>query len=165
VLQKDEPFSALLPTALHGSADHLDGSGYYYYNWNILAYLPLPHLMPIFDYLCSKCDGARVDHFVQKWSDEVICEGCQSPMERHYSLGVKHRAASVFPFVTRNIRPDGKPVEVTSSAHMESLCKEFGVRHRPDVGWLEDEFQGYDFRTKQQKWKQGTGMGLPGVWI
>jgi hypothetical protein len=72
-------------------------------------------------------------------------------------------AASVYPYVTTNIT--GKPIEVTSAAHLESLCREHNVTHRPDAAWLTQEYKGVDWKTGKQIYKEGSGAGLPGSWI
>lgn len=70
-----------------------------------------------------------------------------------------------FPYTTTNIHPEGKAIEVKSEAHLQQLCKEYGVVHRPDVAWLEKERIGYNFRTGKQEYKEGNGVGLPGCWV
>lgn len=97
-------------------------------------------------------------------SPNPVCASCGGSSERVWR-GRNHRAASVFPYVTTNLHPDGKPVEVKSASHLERLCKEFGVVHRPDVGWLTKEDMGLDFRTGKRVYKESSGVGLPGCWV
>ncbi len=67
-----------------------------------------------------------------------------------------------FPFVTSHIT--GKPITVESETHLKALCAAHGVTHRPDVAWLEKKHLGSD-RDGRPVYKEGSGMGLPGVWI
>jgi len=73
-----------------------------------------------------------------------------------------HIAANGFPFTTTHIT--GKPIEVTSEGHLKALCQAHVVTHRPDVAWLEKQHLGSD-RTGKPIYREGSGMGLPGVWI
>jgi hypothetical protein len=92
------------------------------------------------------------------------CPMCMAPMERDYPAEhQRHIPASAFPFVTKNIDPNGKPIEVTSAAHLDSLCKQYNVTHRPDVAYEEDE--SYTDEKGQWRVKAGTGRGLPGSWF
>lgn len=86
-------------------------------------------------------------------------------METCLSLGSQHIAASAFPYVTRNIHPDGKPIEVQSPAHLKELCKTFNVTPRDDAGYITKEYLGYNMQTKKQMYKESSGVGLPGCWI
>lgn len=77
--------------------------------------------------------------------------------------GRNHIPGNTYPFVTSNI--SGKPIEVQSAMHLESLCKKFGVTHRPDSAWIEQRYEGIDFRTGEQRYEEGSGRGLPGSWV
>jgi hypothetical protein len=68
-----------------------------------------------------------------------------------------------YPFVTKNF--DGTPIEVTSAAHEKALCQRYGVVKRDDVPWVEKTYEGYDWRSGKQKYREGSGMGLPGCWV
>jgi len=72
-------------------------------------------------------------------------------------------AEKSYPFTTRNF--NGQAIEVTSRAHEKALCQQYGVQKRDDVAWVEKEYLGYNWRTKQQEYKEGRGVGLPGCWV
>lgn len=119
--------------------------------------------MPTYAYLCE-CGRGWEGYIHSHTSPNPPCECGLSP-ERVWSLGSSHRGATGFPYVTTNITPDGSPVEVTSPAHLDKLCKEYGVTHRPDNGWIDKEYLGVDMRTGVQRYKEGNGVGYPGCWI
>lgn len=77
---------------------------------------------------------------------------------RQYSGEIKS-----YPFVTKHF--NGKPIEVKSASHEKALMREFGVVKRDDVAWIEKTYEGWDPRTKRQVYREGSGMGLPGVWV
>jgi predicted nucleic acid-binding Zn ribbon protein len=121
--------------------------------------------MPTYDFLCEVDKQSLSDvYLATREADNPSCPKCSKPMERILSLGGRHVGASAFPYVTKNIRKDGKPVEVTSEKHLQQLCKENGVTHRPDSAWLTKERLGYDWATKKQIYSEGSGRGLPGCW-
>ncbi len=59
----------------------------------------------------------------------------------------------------------GKPETFASQALLDARCKELGVTPRPDTAWLTQEYQGVDFMTGKQRYKEGSGLGVPGCWI
>lgn len=119
--------------------------------------------MPVYDFSCT-CGKEWEQYLVAFDSPNPTCE-CGKPTERVWALGTNHNPGGTYPYITKNILPNGQPVEVTSAAHLDRLCRENGVTHRPDNGWLGKEYKGVDFRTGKQIYKEGSGMGLPGTWI
>lgn len=83
-------------------------------------------------------------------------------MEKVWTVSVR-KEGSAFPYVTKNF--NGEPITVESQSHLDSLCKQYNVTHRPDAAWITKEYQGYDFRTKKQRYKEGSGLGMPGCWV
>lgn len=99
-----------------------------------------------------------------------VCEKCGEtlyvgsfPFCPHEKKEIGYLAVKSYPFVTKNF--NGKPIEVQSASHERALCREFGVVKRDDVAWNEKEYLGYNPKTKKQEYREGSGMGLPGVWI
>lgn len=119
--------------------------------------------MPTFNFACP-CGREWEAYIHNHMSENPLCECGEAP-ERVWRLGTKHVGASTFPFITTHLNPSGAPVEVTSQSHLDRLCKEFGVTHRPDVAWATEEYQGVNFRTGEQNYKRGNGVGLPGCWV
>lgn len=119
--------------------------------------------MPTFNFQCS-CGKEWEAYIHNHVNDNPLCS-CGLVPERVWALGNTHRGSSTYPYITRNITPDGSPVEVTSGAHLESLCKQYNVEHRPDNGWLEKEFLGVDWKTGKKQYKESSGAGMPGSWI
>lgn len=68
-----------------------------------------------------------------------------------------------YPFTTKAF--NGKPVEVTSRAHEKALMQQYGVRKRDDAAWVEQQYEGYNYRTKRHEYKEANGVGLPGCWV
>lgn len=96
------------------------------------------------------CDTCGETYFVGQW-----------PLCPHGTPGLVTEKS--YPFTTKNFT--GQPIEVTSRAHERALCAQYGVVKRDDVAWVEKTYQGYDPKTKQQVYKEGNGVGLPGCWI
>lgn len=88
---------------------------------------------------------------------------CRGSAADHGSFRQTHGDQKSYPFVTKNF--NGKPIEVTSAAHERSLMKQYGVVKRDDVGFIEKEYLGYNYKTGKQEYKEGRGVGLPGCWI
>lgn len=119
--------------------------------------------MPVYSYQCNKCDR-QFEGYVAQIGGSLPCTCGSVEVEKIWSV-TKHLGGGIYPYVTKNLDPSGKPVEVTGPKHLEQLCKQFGVTHRPDVAWTTQEYLGYDWRTKKQRYKESSGMGLPGVWF
>lgn len=122
-------------------------------------------LMPCYIFKCFEHDKTEMKWLsVADRKKSPTCPVCLTPMERDYhSEHVRHVPASAFPYVTKNLDPSGKPIEVRSEAHLQSLCKQFGVRPRPDVAYEED--RSYTDANGQWRIKEGNGRGMPGSWI
>lgn len=123
--------------------------------------------MPTFDNKCTnpECEGLLLDHYTHSHKDPTpACPKCGGAMERFYSLGNGHSGTNGYPYVTRNITPDGSPVEVRSPGHEADLCKRYGLRKRDDVGFVEERWEGWDFAKKEHRFSGGGGRGLPGAW-
>lgn len=85
-------------------------------------------------------------------------------MERMWSNS-HVKGSDVFPFTTKNIHPDGKPVTVKSEKHLKQLCAEHGAVHRPDAAWINKDYKGYNVRTQKHEYAEGNGCGMPGSWV
>lgn len=88
---------------------------------------------------------------------------CKGAASDHGSFRQTHGETVSYPFVTKNF--NGKPIEVTSAAHERSLMKQYGVVKRDDVGFIEKEYLGFNYKTGKQEYKEGRGVGLPGCWV
>jgi hypothetical protein len=118
--------------------------------------------MPVY---ALSCGEHEFEAYVPSFNSEnPKCKECSAPTERVWRTS-RHIPASAFPYVTRNIHPDGRPIEVKSASHLDSLCKRYNVVHRPDAAYIEKEYQGYDLRTGKQVYKEGSGRGVKGAWI
>lgn len=121
--------------------------------------------MPTYDFQCSKQEcGQQFEAYVPLVGQLAPCTSCGGVTEKVWSI--THRtAASAFPYVTTNILPGGKPIEVKSAKHLDELCRRHNVTHRPDAAWLTQERTGFDFRTGRPTYSEGSGVGMPGGWI
>ena len=102
-------------------------------------------------------------------SNTALCDKCGKeytvgawPFCPHQG-GVGLYTEKTYPFVTKNF--NGKEIEVTSKAHEKALMQQYGVVKRDDVAWNDKEYLGYNPKTGKQEYKEGSGMGMPGVWF
>lgn len=72
-------------------------------------------------------------------------------------------SSKIYPYTTRHI--SGQPMEITSAAHERAVFAAHGIRQRDDAAFLNKEYLGYNWKTKQQEYKEGNGVGMPGCWV
>jgi hypothetical protein len=118
--------------------------------------------MPIYDFKCPKCGAAKLDVYVPNFTDRPRCN-CSETMEKLWSSYGNSSGSSIYPYTTTHIT--GEPIEIRSPAHLRSIEKEHGVRLRDDAGFLTQEYQGYDIRTRKQIYKESSGVGMPNCWV
>jgi len=117
--------------------------------------------MPIYQFSCSK--GHGFEQYLQAFGDlNPPCKECGDATERVWALGTRHVGVSAFPFTTKHI--DGVERTFSSQTELNQFCKSRGVTQRDDVAWIEKEYLGYDIKTKKQRYREGSGRGLPGSW-
>lgn len=116
--------------------------------------------MPIYQFSCEGCGEEFERYLPLRGNANPDCE-CGGKTERIWALGVKTKGSDVYPYITKNIT--GKPIEVTSPAHLKSLCKQYNVVNRDDKAWIEKTHNGCD-RFGRPIYKEGSGRGLPGAW-
>lgn len=119
--------------------------------------------MPCYLWICERCDQAETvwGTYAQS-ADAPLCTN-HGPMVRDYTAEHRgHIPGGVYPFVTKNLDPSGKPIEVRDANHMKQLCKQFGVRNRDDAGYEEDT--SYVDRNGRWKINDGNGRGMPRSW-
>lgn len=119
--------------------------------------------MPIYSFECQNCKH-QYDAYVPRIGATSPCSQCQSEtVEKIWTTTVHSSVASAFPYITTNIT--GSPIEIKSAKHLEQVCREHGVTHRPDNAFLSKEYKGYSFRHNKQIYTEGSGLGMPGSWI
>jgi hypothetical protein len=121
--------------------------------------------MPFYVWSCEEGHDQKVEQtFEHKMEPKAPeCE-CGALMERNYPLeSRRHIPASGYPYVTKNIT--GKEITVTDAGHEAELCKIHGVAKRDDAAWIEKRYVGYNWKTGEQEYSEGSGRGLPGSWI
>lgn len=85
--------------------------------------------MPIYEAECRAC-GRRYEWYVAlPVEDTNKCTYCGGDGDRVFS---RYAPKFFSPFVTRNIMPDGSPVEVKSQSQLSSLCNEYKLVHVDD---------------------------------
>ena len=124
--------------------------------------------MPFYVWSCEP-RNAHLDTKVEQTMEQrpvpvaPKCE-CGELMERDYTReATSYRAANGYPYDTKNI--SGKMITVTDPGHEAALCKIHGVAKRDDSAWVDKEYKGYNWKTDKQEYSEGSGMGMPGVWI
>lgn len=120
--------------------------------------------MPVFQYECPQ--SHQFEAYVHTRSEpSPPCRKCGvGGSERIWAI-TKRDAANGYPYKTRNIDPGGRELTVESPSHEAQLCKQYGVVKRDDAGWIETRYEGWDMKRKQQRYKEGSGVGLPGCWV
>lgn len=94
--------------------------------------------MPCFDEQCVKC-GHVHERILPRYTKKTAkCPDCGGATERLDSAPQFHDFNRIMgtsdaqPFVTRNIHPDGKPLEIRGHKQLQDACKKFGVIHVPE---------------------------------
>lgn len=101
--------------------------------------------MPVYDFVCNgECQGEREAYVPLTTSEAPSC--CGLPMDKVFRPRRSFHK-SVFPYVTTHIT--GKPIDILSESHLQSLCKQHNVRSRPDAAFLDEN---------------ESGRGMPGQW-
>lgn len=114
--------------------------------------------MPFFGWRCPQCDKTEVK-FEPKWREDMSssCE-CGAGMERDLTVETRrHIPGNAFPYITTNIT--GQPLEIKSLAHLREVEKIHGVRQRDDSDFVEEQWQGWDFQSKQHRYGGRSGGG------
>jgi hypothetical protein len=104
--------------------------------------------MPFYVWTCFECPNSSHTSWQSISAPRIapLCE-CGRPMERDWHAEHRgHVPVSTFPYFTSHIT--GHPLEVKSESHLQQLCKQHNVRHRPDAAFIEND----------------SGQGLPGSW-
>lgn len=95
--------------------------------------------MPLFEYNCVDC-GLIFEKIEPRYSEaSPFCQRCGGLTERLISLPAFHDFSQTMaengthrPYVTRNIDPSGKPLEIRSHQQLKDACRRSGVIHVPD---------------------------------
>lgn len=85
--------------------------------------------MPTYAYTCTRC-GAEADCYrtMDARFDAPTCGRCCKPMDLDFGATVAEQRVDCFqPYVEHHFGP--RPVEVTSRAHREALCRESGLTY------------------------------------
>jgi len=85
--------------------------------------------MPTYAYYCTRC-GAEAESYrtMDSRLDAPTCGRCCKPMELDFSATVQEQRVDCFhPYVEEHFGP--KPVEVTSRAQRDQLCKDTGLTY------------------------------------
>lgn len=121
--------------------------------------------MPIYAYQCASDEAHEFEKYVpMTGSPNPSCEKCGADTEKIWRVS-KGRDWGGYPYVTRNLTPDGSPITVENPSHEATLCKMYGKVKRDDAGWIDTEYVGYNPYTGRQEYKEGSGRGMPGCWV
>ncbi len=121
--------------------------------------------MPFYVWTCAEdCDDSQEQTFEHHMVPVAPVCGCGTAKVRDWHGEARtHRPGSAWPMTTSNV--SGKSETFASQKDLDRRCKELGVRQRDDSAYIDESYEGYDIRTEKQNYNQGSGMGLPGVWI
>jgi len=120
--------------------------------------------MPLYQLECAKCGNSVERYLALRGDPNPKCEmpDCGGETERVWA-GRQRGATSIFPYVTTHLT--GQPIEIKSASHLRSLEKQHGVRLRDDAAYTDKRWDGYDFKTRQHRYSEGSGRGMPGSWV
>lgn len=122
--------------------------------------------MPFYVWSCDSCENTDPAEktFEHKMVPVAPICGCGAPKIRdwHEEAG-RHIPGSAWPMITTNLT--GKPESFESQKDLDRRCKELGVRQRDDSSYIDQSYEGYDIRTGEQNYNEGSGRGNPGCWI
>lgn len=80
--------------------------------------------MILYDYICKRCNLEFEKLTAYEKRDEVLCKACGSRTTRKFP---RTKEDWFRPFVTEDMHPDGKPIEVRTKEQYRRLCKEYDV--------------------------------------
>lgn len=90
--------------------------------------------MPLWDFICSKCDTVMVDvHGHKNDPDLVAPKHCGKRMEVILNAG-RQSMQEFEAFETTHMHPDGKKILVRNSGELKSYQRQFGVYRVDDPG-------------------------------
>lgn len=82
--------------------------------------------MPLRDFICQTCEVEQERFYHQTLPyPACLCGGQLTVLER--SDEGRRRFQSVFPFTTTHIDAKGRPMEITSMAHLRQVERQYGV--------------------------------------
>src|SRR5690349_13681251 len=118
--------------------------------------------MPVYCWVCPSCENQQsIFALIEDCKKAPIC--CDVPSERDYMSehnGYFHK--TVFPYVTKHLSGDGKPIEVRDAGHLRDLCKQYGKVLRDDVGFEHEEA----YTNNRGRWSlKDNSRGEGGRWI
>jgi hypothetical protein len=118
--------------------------------------------VPVYAFSCEQAH--EFEGFLQSYRDEnPRCVRCFAPTERIWKLGTGHSGVMAFPMTTSHL--SGKPETFTSQSQLDARCRELGVTQRDDAAFVTKMYEGYDWRTGKQRYKESSGVGMPGCWV
>lgn len=82
--------------------------------------------MPLRDFRCGSCDKLQERFYSPAHTPTCECGGALTMLERS-DEGRRPFLGAAFPFTTTHIDPKGRPIEVTSLAHVRQLERDYGV--------------------------------------
>lgn len=94
--------------------------------------------MPLFDESCSRCKTTKERYYAKFKKKPDPCDACGGKVDRHVSGATFHdfnrimKTSDAQPYVTTNIHPEGKPIEIRSHGQLQRECKKYGVVHAPE---------------------------------
>lgn len=118
--------------------------------------------MPVYAYQCTP-EEHQFEAYVHSHRDACPpCLICGGTTEKIWKI-TRHIGGVNWPFTTKHLT--GKEETFADQAALNQRLKELGMVRRDDAAWLEQEYQGYDWVTGKQKYKEGSGLGMPGCWV
>ena len=104
--------------------------------------------MPVWDFVCSKCERRELDvHNVQFDPEPIWPSCCGERMEMLFSTAVN---APFEPFTTTHIHPEGKPLKVRTQKELSHLQNRFGVQQIADPNLISEGTKPHNQRFRHK---------------
>lgn len=113
--------------------------------------------MPTYSYECRSCGEQWEGIVPYSSSPNPVCT-CGGESEKIWKI-TPRTGYQIFPYTTTHLT--GEEIEIRSASHLKELERKYNVRLRDDKAWEQEEYDGVDFKTGKQKYRQGT---IPGSW-
>ncbi len=118
--------------------------------------------MPTYAYQC-RGEEHQFEGYTHSHQDPCPpCTVCGEETEKIWAI-TRHLGGVNWPFTTKHL--SGKEETFNTPQELNRRLKELNIVRRDDSAYIEQEYQGLDFFTGKQRYKEGSGHGLPGCWF
>lgn len=117
--------------------------------------------MPMYDFECPQ--GHRFEQYLSlRGADNPACE-CGAATERVLGLANTHIPGGHWPFTTTHL--SGKPETFGDQASLNRRMKALGVVQRDDSSYVSKTYEGVDYKTGKQRYKESWNGEKGRTWF